>query len=89
MVRHNRRMEIRHFVAPLALAFAAALPAAAQDQPQTALPRVKLGAGMYQIDAQVAQGGVDDGRVDVRHVDEPRVDDRRVEASIAATMPPT
>jgi uncharacterized protein len=29
--------------------------AAAQDQPQTELPRVKLSAGMYLIDAQVAQ----------------------------------
>jgi uncharacterized membrane protein (UPF0127 family) len=32
-----------------------ALPAAAQDQPQTELPRVTLSAGMHQIDAQVAQ----------------------------------
>lgn len=29
-------------------------PAFAQDQPQLNLPRVKLQAGMYQIDAQVA-----------------------------------
>jgi len=34
-----------------ALSFAAA----AQDSPQMNLPRVTLGAGMYQIDAQVAQ----------------------------------
>jgi uncharacterized protein len=39
----------------LALAFAlAASVALAQDQPQTNLPRVKLAAGMHQIDAQVA-----------------------------------
>lgn len=33
---------------------AAALSAAAQDEPQMNLPRVKLAAGMHQIDAQVA-----------------------------------
>jgi len=39
----------------IALAFfAAASLAAAQDQPQTNLPRVHLAAGMHQIDAQVA-----------------------------------
>ena len=39
----------------LALAFAlVAATAIAQDQPQTNLPRVKLTAGMHQIDAQVA-----------------------------------
>ena len=32
-----------------------ALSALAQDTPQTNLPRIKLQAGMYQIDAQVAQ----------------------------------
>jgi uncharacterized protein len=31
------------------------LVAMAQDGPQTNLPRIKLQAGMYQIDAQVAQ----------------------------------
>ncbi|PUE28236.1 hypothetical protein B9Z39_05585 [Limnohabitans sp. JirII-29] len=31
------------------------LVAMAQDVPQTNLPRIKLQAGMYQIDAQVAQ----------------------------------
>ncbi|WP_061494872.1 DUF192 domain-containing protein [Ramlibacter tataouinensis] len=41
-------------LASLALA-ASALPAAAQDQPQTQLPRVTLSAGMHQIDAQIAQ----------------------------------
>jgi uncharacterized membrane protein (UPF0127 family) len=35
--------------------FALALPALAQDTPQTNLPRIKLQAGMYQIDTQVAQ----------------------------------
>jgi uncharacterized protein len=35
----------------------AALSAAAQEQPQMDLPRVKLAAGMHQIDAQVAQRG--------------------------------
>ncbi len=34
---------------------ALALPALAQDTPQTNLPRIKLQAGMYQIDTQVAQ----------------------------------
>ena len=33
---------------------APALPAQAQEQAQTNLPRVRLTAGMYQIDAQVA-----------------------------------
>ncbi len=31
------------------------LSAVAQESPQTNLPRIKLQAGMYQIDAQVAQ----------------------------------
>ena len=31
-----------------------AVPLLAQEQPQLSLPRVKLRAGMYQIDAQVA-----------------------------------
>ena len=45
----------RAFPALFALALAAAaLPAAAQDA-QMNLPRVTLSAGMYQIDAQVAQ----------------------------------
>ncbi len=44
----------RKFLAIAALAFAAAWPAAAQE-PQTDLPRVRLSAGMHQIDAQVAQ----------------------------------
>jgi hypothetical protein len=32
-----------------------ALTSAGQDTPQTSLPRIKLQAGMHQIDAQVAQ----------------------------------
>ena len=32
-----------------------AMTAIAQDTPQTNLPRIKLQAGMYQIDTQVAQ----------------------------------
>jgi len=52
---HNPRMKTRHLLVIVALAVAAAtLPARAQE-PQTMLPRVKLGAGMYRIDAQVAQ----------------------------------
>ena len=47
-------MKIRHLLISVVLAFIASLPAAAQE-PQMNLPRVKLGAGMYQIDAQVAQ----------------------------------
>ena len=48
------RMNLRYALLPLALAFAAALPVAAQEA-QTQLARVKLSAGMHQIDAQVAQ----------------------------------
>ena len=46
-------MKIRHVLLSLACA-AALLPAAAQE-PQMNLPRVKLAAGMHQIDAQVAR----------------------------------
>jgi hypothetical protein len=35
--------------------FLVAFAAFAQDEPQTDLPRVRLSAGMHQIDAQVAQ----------------------------------
>lgn len=42
-----------HKTFAFALAFAASV-ALAQDQPQMNLPRVKLSAGMHQIDAQVA-----------------------------------
>ena len=41
--------------AAAALAIATALLPAMAEEPQTDLPRVKLSAGMYQIDAQVAQ----------------------------------
>jgi len=37
------------------LSLALVTPAIAQDSPQLNLPRVKLSAGMHQIDAQVAQ----------------------------------
>jgi uncharacterized membrane protein (UPF0127 family) len=39
----------------VALTAVAALHGARAEEPQTDLPRVKLSAGMYQIDAQVAQ----------------------------------
>ena len=45
----------KSFLAAAALALAAVLPPASAQQPQTNLPRVKLSAGMHQIDAQVAQ----------------------------------
>jgi uncharacterized membrane protein (UPF0127 family) len=41
-----------HFMA--AIGFAAAALSCAAQEPQTNLPRVKLSAGMHQIDAQVA-----------------------------------
>ena len=51
---HNTFMKPA-FLLVACLAWAAAVfPAAAQD-PQTNLPRVKLSAGMHQIDAQVAR----------------------------------
>ena len=43
------------FLAAAALAIASALLPAFAQEAQTQLPRVKLTAGMYQIDAQVAQ----------------------------------
>ena len=48
-------MNLRSFLAPLALALAPALLPAIAQEPQLNLPRVKLAAGMHQIDAQVAQ----------------------------------
>lgn len=56
-VAHMKRL-LKHFVRPLALALVTslvALSALAQGAPQTNLPRIKLQAGMFQIDAQVAQ----------------------------------
>ena len=47
-------VRIRPFAA-LALSLALVTFAIAQDSPQLNLPRVKLSAGMHQIDAQVAQ----------------------------------
>ena len=44
---------MRHLI--LGLAFIAAAGSALAQEPQTDLPRVRLSAGMYQIDAQVAQ----------------------------------
>ena len=44
----------RHLLAALALV-SASLASHAQESPQMNLPRVALSAGMYQIDAQVAQ----------------------------------
>lgn len=52
--RHNAPMHLRTFLGLCLLTLATSL-AYAQDQPQMDLPRVKLGAGMHQIDAQVAQ----------------------------------
>jgi uncharacterized protein len=48
-------MNLRSFLASLVLALAPALLPAIAQEPQMNLPRVKLGAGMHQIDAQVAQ----------------------------------
>lgn len=48
----NRRTLARCFAALLVAATSG--HAAAQQEPQTSLPRVKLSAGMHQIDAQVA-----------------------------------
>jgi uncharacterized protein len=48
------RMNLRRALLLLLLAFAPALPVAAQE-PQMQLPRVRLSAGMHQIEAQVAQ----------------------------------
>ena len=49
---------LQYLVRPLALALVSsvlAVAAYAQGAPQTTLPRIKLQAGMFQIDAQVAQ----------------------------------
>lgn len=48
---HLFRFMLALFAASLG---AGQLPCALADQPQLSLPRVKLGAGMHQIDAQVA-----------------------------------
>ncbi len=46
---------LARMLAAVALGLALAQTAAAQESPQLNLPRVKLSAGMHQIDAQVAQ----------------------------------
>lgn len=51
---HNGAMKLIRF-GMLLLALLISNPASAQDQPQLKLPRVKLQAGMHQIDVQVAQ----------------------------------
>ena len=53
--RHNSAMKIRPLLPALAFAAAGAMLPAAAQEPQMNLPRVKLGAGMYQIDAQLAR----------------------------------
>lgn len=50
-----RSMKASKLAASLVLGAALAGAAAAAEEPQTTLPRVTLGAGMYRIDAQVAQ----------------------------------
>lgn len=50
---HNHVMK-KKALGILGLIFFLIHPAFAQDQPQLNLPRVKIQAGMYQIDAQVA-----------------------------------
>ncbi len=49
------RMNIRPVLLAFVVALAPALQTASAQEAQTNLPRVKLQAGMYQIDAQVAQ----------------------------------
>ncbi len=51
---HNENMNQRRNALFLLLWVFGALPALAQDQPQLNLPRVKLQAGMHQMDVQVA-----------------------------------
>ncbi len=46
---------LRPWLRVMGLVFAASLPAQAQPQPQLDLPRTTLGAGMFLIQAQVAQ----------------------------------
>ena len=51
---HNDAMNLRLLAAATFLALSAAAAAGAQEQAQLDLPRVKLQAGMHQIDAQIA-----------------------------------
>lgn len=55
LAHHNTRMNIRPALISLLVVLAPGLQPAAAQEAQTNLPRVKLQAGMYQIDAQVAQ----------------------------------
>ena len=55
LAAHKMRMNIRPVLLALVVALAPALQTASAQEAQTNLPRVKLQAGMYQIDAQVAQ----------------------------------
>lgn len=50
-----RSPTLARLLATVALGLALVQAAAAQESPQLNLPRVKLSAGMHQIDAQVAQ----------------------------------
>ena len=50
-----RSLTLARLLATVALGLALVQAAAAQESPQLNLPRVKLSAGMHQIDAQVAQ----------------------------------
>lgn len=50
-----RSPTLARLLATVALGLALVQPVAAQESPQLNLPRVKLSAGMHQIDAQVAQ----------------------------------
>ena len=49
----QRMKPLVNYLIPLALVLAG--PALAQDAPQLNLPRIQITAGIYQIDAQVAQ----------------------------------
>jgi uncharacterized membrane protein (UPF0127 family) len=49
------RLSIRALLCASAFFVTAFVPAMAQEAPQMNLPRIKLSAGMHQIDAQVAQ----------------------------------
>ena len=51
----SRLRDPARLLGALALSLVVSSPALAQDGPQLTLPRVKLSAGMHQIDAQVAQ----------------------------------
>ena len=54
-VHEWRLPALRHGLAVMGLVFAGCMPAQGQPQPQLDLPRTTLGAGMFLIQAQVAQ----------------------------------